>query len=394
VRILYARNFIAPGDLGGNGYPFQIVMRLARRSHDVRLVTSSRAVPPGVRLIRYPATQRHPLLTFASHAAIGRTAMARALRGWTPDVIALSSYDTAFGYFWPGALARNVPTAFIYHSRFHSDAVNRVLERRRSIDSVLAPGLARFAGAVQRLPLERSDMCIAVSDFSRAEILGFSPNARVCVVTTGVDVDRFAPLDRVQARQALGLGDEKMLLTVGRLVPVKRYDRAIRALAVLQANSPPLWRLHVVGSGAEESNLRSVARQEGVEGRVHFDGQLDGPELVARYRAADAQLCTSDFENWSLSILEGLACGLPVIGTPTGGTPDLLRMVDERLIAGGLDARDIAMAVSTVIESPDLGAIRTRARGVAMEYSWDRVVERLEAAFGEVISVGRAKAAT
>ena len=389
MRVLYVRNLIAPSDLGGNRYPFEVVRRLAARGHDVRAVTASALALPSVSLSRYPVSNRAPLLTFASHAILGRLATARTLRVWAADVIVLSSYDNAFGFFWPRRLAPDVPTVFIYHSRFHSDAVNRVLAARDPLRKALAAPLKRFARAVQRTPLERCDECIAVSEFSKQEILSVAPRARATVVSTGVDTDRFSPGDRASARQALGIReDERMLLTVGRLVPVKRYDRAIRALAVLRHAADVSWRLHIVGAGAEAASLRSIAREQDLEEHVRFEGQLDGEALVRRFRAADMQLCTSDFENWSLSILEGLACGLPVVTTPTGGTPDLLRPIDATLVSPGVEPTQIAAAAASVLSRTDLADLRRRCRERALEHSWDNVVTRLE---GELARVtGRA----
>jgi glycosyltransferase involved in cell wall biosynthesis len=387
LRVLYARNHVLPRDLGGNRYPFEVVRRLAARGHDVRVVSSSDLRLPGVGLTRYRGYSANPALTFGSHAALGRRAMRRLLRDWTPDIVVLSSYDIAFGYYWPYPVTRTVPSVFIYHSRFHSDAVNRMLDDRKPLRRAVSVPLRRFAAAVQRLPLERSDECVAVSEFSRREIAALAPAARVTVVSTGVDTEHFSPGDRDVARRALGVPvDARMLLTVGRLVPVKRYDRAIRALASLERESTAdPWRLHIAGTGSEDAELRAVAAREGVAERVIFDGQLDGDALLLRYRAADLQLCTSDFENWSLSILEGLATGLPVLGTPAGGTPDLLRPIDTRLVARSLEPSDIAEGTRRILESADLEDLRRRCREGAERFSWDRVVSELEAVLRRVV---------
>lgn len=382
LRILYARNLVRPSDLGGNRYPFEVVARLAARGHDVRVVSSSQIEVPNVRLTRYRAFRSNPAFTFGSHAFLGRISIDRVVRSWTPDVIVLSSYDTAFGYFWP-TRRRTIPTVFIYHSRFHSDAVNRVLDGGSVVQRMAAPALGRLASVVQRMPLRLCDECVAVSEFSRNEIESYGRTDRIQVVSTGVDTTKFAPGDRDAARLELGIGrEDRMLLTVGRLVPVKRYDRAIRALAILRRESTHIeWRLHIAGTGSDYDGLRELAARQGVADRVVFEGQLDGDALLQRLHAADAQLCTSDFENWSLSILEGLATGLPVVGTPTGGTPDLLRQVDPRLVLAGLEPDDVARGVRSLLESGDIAEIRRRCRQAAERFSWDRVVEDLEAVF-------------
>ncbi len=83
-------------------------------------------------------------------------------------------------------------------------------------------------------------------------------------------------------------------------------------------------------------------------------------------------------ENWSLALLEGLACGLPIISVPTGGIPDLLRDVDQRFLAASTDPTDIAAQVGEITAAEDLDRIRARSRAVAADrYDWEIVVDRL-----------------
>src|SRR5688572_30378046 len=130
VRILFVRNLYHPRDFGGNRYPYEVTRRLAARGHDIRVVTGSGTpLPerlPRLRILRYPVWRAHPLLTFWTNALFSRACAAIARVGWKPDVIVLSSYDVAFGHGIP-RWSREPPTAFIYHSRLHSDAVDRFL---------------------------------------------------------------------------------------------------------------------------------------------------------------------------------------------------------------------------------------------------------------------------
>jgi glycosyltransferase involved in cell wall biosynthesis len=391
MRILFVRNLVHPRDLGGNRYPYEVTRRLARRGHDVRIITGSPTrmsdPQPGLRVLRYPTWRGHALFTFWTNALFSRIATGIATLGWTPDVIVLSSYDVAFGHGIPRWSADR-PTAFIYHSLFHSDAVNRFLEGTSFLERITHRSLRRFIESVQVRPLAKSDIVIAVSEYSKREIEQLAPSRQgpTLVISTGVDLAIFGSGDRGAARDRLGLPREALvLLVVGRLVPVKRFDRAIQVLRILRSQHGGPWRLLVVGEGPEGERLRAIAAEAGVADLVSFDGHRIGEELLLRHHAADLQLCTSEFENWSLSLLEGLASGHIVVGTPTGGTPDLLKQVDPMLVVADELPQTMADAVVRLIDAPQrMDALRRRGISVARTYSWDAIVERLDQEFTRV----------
>ena len=103
-------------------------------------------------------------------------------------------------------------------------------------------------------------------------------------------------------------------------------------------------------------------------------------------QAADLQVCSSAFENLSLAILEGMACGTPVLGTPGGGTPELLSQIDPALVLPDDHAHSIADALPHWLSDRQrLADLGRRARRVAVErYDWDRVVDGLESVCAEV----------
>jgi glycosyltransferase involved in cell wall biosynthesis len=392
LRVLFVRNLFHPRDFGGNRYPYEVCRRLAARGHELAVVTGSPTRDPGgergIRIVRYPALRSHPLLTFWSNALLSRVS-GLALAGWQPDVVVLSSYDVAFGFGiprWP----RGHPTVFIYHSRFQSDAVDRFISASTWFERSLARPLRRFVEVVQRRPLVNSDTVIAVSEYSRREIEALAPErlGGTAVVPTGVDTEVFRPGDRTEARRALDIPLEaRVLLVVGRLVPIKRFDRAIEVVRLLRSGMDGPWRLLIVGAGPEEGRLRDRAAAAGLADVVRFEGHRTGAELLLRHHACDVQLCTSEFENWSLSLLEGLAAGNVVVGTPTGGTPDLLGEVDGALVTSDERPETMARSVADLLESRErLEGLRSRAVAVARNYSWDRIVDRLEE---ELLTVAR-----
>jgi glycosyltransferase involved in cell wall biosynthesis len=119
---------------------------------------------------------------------------------------------------------------------------------------------------------------------------------------------------------------------------------------------------------------------------VLLAGYCDRPRLRAFMQAADLQVCSSAFENLSLAILEGMSSGLPVLGTPGGGTPELVGQIDSGLVLADDHTHTLADALPTwLVDLDRLKRLGERARQVAVErYDWERVVDGLEAVCGEV----------
>ena len=391
LEILYVRSLYRPADFGGNRYPWEVTQRLARRGHRVRVITPRPAGPlPGEPLAQiktYPASRRTPFETFVTNALMSRLTVERALRERPADIVVLSSYEVAYGYF-RFARRRRPASAFIYHSRFRSDAVER-LRTASGLNGSAGALLSRFVAHVESTTFRYADLLIAVSPYSKVEIeqrVGGSTE-RIRVIPTGVDTDVFAPGSRRIARQALGITDDDVVfIAVGRLVPVKRYDRALRTVDLLRRAGRRVVLL-LVGTGPEAERLQALTQELGLEDQVRFEGFRENDELRLRYQAADAQLCTSEFENWSLSLLEGFASGIPAFGVPRGSIPDLLRLVDASLISDTVEPEQIAETIAIHLgQAGRLGALGKRARAIAVSrFDWERVVGDLEASFRSVI---------
>lgn len=390
MDLLFVRSLFRPVEFGGNRYPWEVTRRLARRHH-VRVVTprfaGSLPGPTDVEFHHYPVSRRTPFETFFTNALFSRLEAEHQIRRQRPDAVILSSYDVAFGYY-AVACRTDIPTAYIYHSSFYSPAVDRVVAKPWPLRLAHDP-LQAFLRTVERVTFEGADRLVAVSPFSKTEIearLG-RPDPRIRVVPTGVDTTFFTPGERASARRRVGLpADARVLLTAGRLAPVKRYERAVEVLRILRGEGLPCL-LVVAGLGPEEGRLRALVREAGLDGAVRFVGFVDGERLRDLYRAADVLLVTSDFENWSLAMLEVLASGTPVVGTPRGSTPDLLALVDASLVARDTSAAAIAAGVRALLADGDLRT-RVAAKGreqVAARFDWERIVATLEGVLRELV---------
>lgn len=206
---------------------------------------------------------------------------------------------------------------------------------------------------------------LAVSEAMRGDMaaIGIDPQ-KVAVHYTGIDTARFHPGDRAAARAALGMGDAPALLTVGALIARKGQALVIAALPAL-----PGAHYWLAGAGEEEAHYRTLARELGVETRVHFFGPVANADLPQLYRAADAVVMPSASEGLANAWVEALACGTPIVISDAGGAAELVTSP----LAGRIVERTpqaIAEAVQVLLATPPSPA--DVAASLGGRFDWDR----------------------
>jgi N-acetyl-alpha-D-glucosaminyl L-malate synthase BshA len=230
--------------------------------------------------------------------------------------------------------------------------------------------------------LERSDAVTAVSEWLRLETeKEFGACGKLRVIPNFVDLERFRPGADPAVRARFAAPGEAFLVHVSNFRPVKRVVDAVRLLGRLRATTPA--RLVLVGDGPERPAAEEEARRLGLRKHVDFLGeQLDVDAVLA---AADLFLLPSESESFGLAALEAMACGVPVIGTRSGGLPEVVEDGRSgRLCAVG-DADGMAAAAREFLVTPGaLAAARLAARERATAFARDAVVARYEALYAEV----------
>jgi glycosyltransferase involved in cell wall biosynthesis len=246
--------------------------------------------------------------------------------------------------------------------------------KRRRIQRALRDATHVFAvsGSLARLAVE----------------LGADP-AKVQVVGNGVDLDRFRPLDRTEARSRLGIAEHaQVLVSVGGLVERKGFHRVIEVLPGLLARHPRLLFLIVGGAGPEgdyAATLRAQAQALGVGDQVRFLGPVAPDELSVPLSAADVFTLATSNEGWANVFLEAMACGLPVVTTDVGGNPEVVCDPELGTIVPFGAPEALAGALDAALERARQGAWdRARIRAYAEGNAWDRRVEVLVEAFRRI----------
>lgn len=184
---------------------------------------------------------------------------------------------------------------------------------------------------------------------------GMDP-AKGVAIANGVDPVRFAPIDKVAARKALGLPlDVPLVVSVGHMVERKGFHILVDALDQLKQRGRDDVHMVFVGGAGEEGDFVQQVREKvssaGLTERVHFTGAVVNTELPRYYSAADVFALATAKEGWPNVLFESLACGTPPVITEVWGTPECLCrpefgvLVKER--TGAAFADGLAKALDT-----------------------------------------------
>src|SRR6056297_1031958 len=220
-------------------------------------------------------------------------------------------------------------------------------------DYLEIPAIARRIRTALRL----ADGCICVSHSLRDTIVsaGAAPD-RVRVIHNAVDRQTFRVRDQAQARAGLGIGsDEKLVVSVGNLLSVKRHDILLQALADVTRREPAA-RLVIIGGAMHEpeypAQLHRLVAELGIGERVTFAGRLP-PDVVADWlAAADVFALASRREGCCNAVLEALASGVPVVATRVGDNPWFVRDGENGFIVPPGDKTAMARALGQALARP------------------------------------------
>jgi glycosyltransferase involved in cell wall biosynthesis len=197
------------------------------------------------------------------------------------------------------------------------------------------------------------------------------PAARLTVVPNPAPELPTLP-SRAEARATFGL-EGPAVATAGRLTAQKSLDDALQAIARV-----PGVALLVLGDGPERAALEREAASLGVSDRVRFLGAGTRDDVLTLFRAADAMLVTSAWENLPHTVLEALAVGTPVIATAVGGIPEVVDDGVNGLLVPPHDVAAIARAVDRVVHDDALRrALATAAPESVEELAEPRILRRI-----------------
>lgn len=245
--------------------------------------------------------------------------------------------------------------------------------------------VVRFFVRLRNACLRRAEGFVALSSEMAAEFVEQGvPAERVHQIPNGVDVEHFRPAtaaERAQLRRKLALTDGFVAVYTGRLVTYKGLPALLRAWRSLQQNGLAATLVLVGEGGADihacERELREFVRDSNLATSVRFAGPV--PDVADYLRAADCFVFPTMDEAFGLSLVEAMACGLPVVSTDVGGIRDFLVDGFNGLVVPPDDEAALCSAISRVVAGgAGIEAMSRAARETALSrFARDRVADQL-----------------
>lgn len=249
-------------------------------------------------------------------------------------------------------------------------------------DDRLARGRMGLIGRSFSFMLTYADRVSAISTPLVAAARCYGWDQPVALIPNGVDLDVF------HGKVGQGGFDPPVATSVSRLVPKNGLDCLLRSIALLAPHHPRI-ECRLIGSGQEETALRRLSNSLGIADRVHFLGDLPPEQVAEQLRRSTVFVRPSRSEGLGNAFAEAMACGLPVIGTPVGGTTDLIEDGVTGVMAEKDNPTDLAAKLGRLL-ADQRQANRLASAGqenVRRNYSLDTSASRYAELFDDLLGL-------
>lgn len=332
----------------------------------------------GVREWRYPVNRKHEAAFLWS--SIRRSVERFDQLRMTEPLDAVIIHQSLAG-LGPILSRRHAASRWVYvcHSLAHEEYETRQAPAHSAFANLRRHTNLRARQSVESVVMSRCHRVVVLSQFMRQRVMaahGISAT-RIGLVPGAVDAEFFKPtLQRQTARATLNLPiDRTIFFTVRNLVPRMGLDNLLCAIEMLISSQPRLM-LVIGGEGPLRARLQEEIRRKKLHEVVHLVGFVPESQLSNYYQASDLVLLPSlQLEGFGLVMVEALACGTPVLGTPVGAIPEILNQVDPILVAEGVDGRSLARALERVLarlqDAEEVARLAQKGRTlVERRYNW------------------------
>jgi D-inositol-3-phosphate glycosyltransferase len=395
-------------DSGGqNVYVGQVARQLAALGHEVDVFTrrDSARLPEvaewvsGIRILHVPAgppqfVRKEEMLPYMDEFAAYLQRFCRCQR---------VPYDLIHANFWMSGLvacelkkALGIPFVITFHAlgrvrRLHQKDADQFPDTRFEIEDRIVAEADRI---IAECPQDEEDLI---------RLYNADP-AKIAIVPCGFDPLELGPISKPLARFALDLPpEEPVILQLGRMVPRKGVDNAIRGFARLVNQYHVPARLLIVGGDSDDPDptqtpeigrLQAIVQEEGVLERVTFVGRRGRETLKYYYSAADVFVTTPWYEPFGITPVEAMACGTPVVGSNVGGIKYTVRDGETGYLVPARDPDKLAERLAHIYRHPKLLTVLSRQAVHRANdlFTWEKVTANLAAVYDEVLSAAEPNA--
>jgi D-inositol-3-phosphate glycosyltransferase len=277
--------------------------------------------------------------------------------------------------------AYHLPLSITFHTlALMKNLVARSDEEKESIERIEA----------EMKLVQQADKVIATShkDSQYLITLYDCPKEKILILTPGVDVARFKPMDKKQAKKQINAPSQhKLILFVGRIEPLKGIDVLLYAIKILlKKDSSLCFNLWIAGGdtskpsdkwATELKRLEEIRNTLQITTAVTFIGMRTQEELPLYYNAADLVVLPSQYESFGITALEAMACGTPVITTDVTGVSGLLDKEHASLVTSATNPILLAQKIKYLLKhDEEYKKISQELFQKVQELSWDKIVTR------------------
>jgi len=307
-------------------------------------------------------------------------------------------YDVIHSHYWMSGLAAEslsdawggTPIVHMFHTL--GEMKNRIARSDEERE-----GGYRIQGEKQVLAWADRIIVATQAEETQLRFLYRNRKNNIAIIPPGVDVGHFYPIAPDEAKQFIGLKPEdRMVLFVGRIEPLKGVDTLIRAMSCIRSvDAARPVHLAIIGGepaaspremSAEMARLQKLCDDLCMGGMVVFLGKRGQDTLPYYYSAAEVLVMPSLYESFGMVALEAMACGTPVIASQVGGLAYLVRDGETGYTIPDNDPEALCEKLTLLLGNPDLrSTMGLRAVTHAQDYAWERIAAQIVDVYQELV---------
>ncbi len=235
--------------------------------------------------------------------------------------------------------------------------------------------------------LGEADNIIAVSHAVKEDITHYPEvdESKITVIHNGVDTSFFRPVDDGM-REELASGYDNVILFLGRLIKQKGVEYLLRGMPEILQEHPSTVLL-ITGKGKSKPVLEKMVRKLGLQENVKFTGFVPEERLPALYSASDVYVLPSLWEVLPISLLEALACGVPLVASNAGGNPEIVEHERNGYVFRMRDVDSMVRYINTLLSDKSLRRrMGAESRRIAEEkFEWNIIADKTFSFYKEVL---------
>lgn len=389
-------------DTGGmNVYVRELTRQLGKMDIHVDVFTRSQDdhVPHvlhelgyGNRVVHIPAGPEHPM---------PKQELANYIPQFVDGIRAFACdkkihYDIIHSHYWMSGIAAaslsdgwaGSPIVHMFHTL--GEMKNRIARTDEERE-----GAYRIEGEKQVLRRVDRVIVATIAELTQLRFLYKADAKKLVVIPPGVDVSHFYPIPADEARSYIGLKPEdRMILFVGRIEPLKGVDTLLEAMSCLQMKESRPVHLAIIGGdpaaspemmNAEMARLKNLCEVLGLDQSVVFLGVRDQDKLPYYYSAAEVVVMPSHYESFGMVALEAMACGAPVIASEVGGLAYLVRDGETGFTIPAEEPETLCEKLSWLLNDDELHAkMSAQAAAYAQDYAWEKIAKQIVDVYEEL----------